>query len=132
MGGSCATLYSGSCAPLVSTQPAAARFKIQRSLRSLVPTQPLAAGSIVLAWRELCALNLDAITGINRFLLYLPAVWLPQSALALGLCQQFLDLFYKFVVLESPIGGYEQVFGRLRSESFYGYIGTQMVEEVYH
>ena len=87
MGGSFAPFYSGSCAPLVSTQPAAARFKIQRSLRSLVSTQPAAAGSIVLAWWELYALNLDVITGINRFLLYLPAVRLPQSALALGLCQ---------------------------------------------
>ena len=94
-------------------QPAAARFRIQRSLRSLVSTQPAAAGSVVLAWRELCALNLDAITGINRFLLYLLAVWLPQSALTCGLRQAFLDLFYKFVVLESPIGSYEQLFGRL-------------------
>ena len=75
--------------------------------------QPAAAGSIVLAWRELCALNLDAITGINRFLLYLLAVWLPQSALTCGLRQALLDLFYKFVVLESPIGSYEQLFGRL-------------------
>ena len=94
-------------------QPAAARFRIQWSLRSLVSTQPTAASSVVLAWRELCALNLDAITGINRFLLYLLAVWLPQSALTCGLRQAFLDLFYKFVVLESPIGSYEQLFGRL-------------------
>ena len=94
-------------------QPAAARFRIQRSLRSLVSTQPAAAGSVVLAWRELCALNLDAITGINRFLLYLLAVWLPQSALTCGLRQAFLDLLHKFVILDAPIGSYEQLFGRL-------------------
>ena len=35
--------FNGSCAPLVSTQPAAASFKFQRELRSLVSSQPSAA-----------------------------------------------------------------------------------------
>ena len=44
--------FNGDCVPLVSTQPAAASFKFQRELRSLVSSQPSAASSIVLARRE--------------------------------------------------------------------------------